>query len=212
MTSAPPPDHLTPFPFLLSCTNWLLQQLLVISASGQCFVCFTQDMLPIQQSQISNHPSIRFRMPAQSSPPLTMPTLRQFPIDVSALKILPLPHTHLILSAAYHAYAPAAPYRYVSFPATPCPNSTILMLPHTHLIPSAAYHAYAPTVPCRYAPPATPCPHSTILMLPHACLILSAAYHAYAPAAPCRYVSPQPSLRFHAPASFSLLLTMLTLP
>ncbi|MBW0539580.1 hypothetical protein O181_079295 [Austropuccinia psidii MF-1] len=86
MTSALPPDHLTPFPFLLSCTNWLPQQLLIVSTSGQCFLCFTQDMLPLRQLQISNHPPLFFHIPAQYSLPLTMLTLWKFPIDVSSLK------------------------------------------------------------------------------------------------------------------------------
>ncbi|MBW0475671.1 hypothetical protein O181_015386 [Austropuccinia psidii MF-1] len=76
-------------------------------------------------------------MPVQSSPPLTMLTLQQCPIDVSnpptsclPSNILPLPHACVILSYSYHAYAPAAPYRYVSLPSTPCLQSTMLMLLH----------------------------------------------------------------------------------
>ncbi|MBW0494302.1 hypothetical protein O181_034017 [Austropuccinia psidii MF-1] len=59
-----------------------------------------------------------------------MLTLLQPPIDMfhpatpcHQSTIFMLPHDHLILSAAYHAYAPSRPYRYAS-------PSIILMLPH----------------------------------------------------------------------------------
>ncbi|MBW0463973.1 hypothetical protein O181_003688 [Austropuccinia psidii MF-1] len=60
--------------------------------------------------------------------------------------ILILAHAHLILSTAYHAYDPAAPYRYVS-PPTPCLPLTILTLPQACLILSALYNAYAAGTP-----------------------------------------------------------------
>ncbi|MBW0462387.1 hypothetical protein O181_002102 [Austropuccinia psidii MF-1] len=60
-----------------------------------------------------------------------------------------------VLSAPYHAYAPAVPHRYAS-PTTPCPPLTILMLPPTQFILSSIYHAHAAAVPSIYdSAPAT---------------------------------------------------------
>ncbi|MBW0471507.1 hypothetical protein O181_011222 [Austropuccinia psidii MF-1] len=62
---------------------------------------------------------------------------------------------------AYHAYAPAVPYRYASDPVTPCLPSPIIALPHP-----AAYHGHVTAAPYRYASdPATP-PCASIPM-PH---------------------------------------------
>ncbi|MBW0537320.1 hypothetical protein O181_077035 [Austropuccinia psidii MF-1] len=117
--------------------------------------------------------------------------LPHHPLIISAsgqdmLQLLP-PHPHLILSAAYHASAPAAPSRYDPGTTTPCLPSPILMLlhpqdmalklaPHLWTNPSlrfgtrSAYHAYAPAAPSRYASDtSTPCPPSPILTLPQPC-------------------------------------------
>ncbi|MBW0534892.1 hypothetical protein O181_074607 [Austropuccinia psidii MF-1] len=82
MTSSPPPDHLTPLPFLLLHMDWLLHHPLMFSASRQ-------DMLPLSS-------------------------------------------LHLILSATYHSYAPAAPSRYDSNAA----NHPYAAAPQPHLLRS----------------------------------------------------------------------------
>ncbi|MBW0469073.1 hypothetical protein O181_008788 [Austropuccinia psidii MF-1] len=86
---------------------------------------------------------------------LCMNWLQHHPLIISASgqDMLPLPpphlqnHPHLILSAAYHAYAPTAPSRYDSDATTPSPASPVLMLLQPCLICSAAYHAHTPPAP-----------------------------------------------------------------
>ncbi|MBW0529074.1 hypothetical protein O181_068789 [Austropuccinia psidii MF-1] len=137
-----------------------------------------------------------------------MLTLQQCPIDVSnpptscsPSNILPLLHACVILSDSYHAYAPAAPYRYVSLPTTPCPQSTILILLHSLLFFPLLTMLTLPLCPIDMHPPATPCLPSRILMLPHTQFIPSAIYHAYAPAVPPIYDSAPATqyLNLHTP-------------
>ncbi|MBW0478747.1 hypothetical protein O181_018462 [Austropuccinia psidii MF-1] len=86
--------------------------------------------------------------------------------------ILTLPHPHLILSAAYHAYAPAAPSRYDPNAATPSPTSppplTILMLPlHPHDMPPMLPPHVCPHPSLCFRTPALSSLTLTILTLPY---------------------------------------------
>ncbi|MBW0481762.1 hypothetical protein O181_021477 [Austropuccinia psidii MF-1] len=113
MTSALPPDHLTPLPCLLLRMNWLPHQPLIISTRGQ---------------------------------------------DI-------LPHPHLILSAAYHAYSPKVLSRYDSDTATPAsssPQLTMLTLPlHPQYMPLTLPPYVRPHPSLRFCTPPL-----TMLMLP----------------------------------------------
>ncbi|MBW0495369.1 hypothetical protein O181_035084 [Austropuccinia psidii MF-1] len=176
MSSAPPPDHLTPFPCLLSCMTWLPQHLRLRYASTPSITHFctsttmhrtmhtllkaSPDVLLSWEPHLGDQPYLFFFTPyhaytttvpyrymydlihpyASSPLPLTMLMLFQCPVDMHMTPppLLALPGPHLILSAAYHAYAPTVPYRYVSDPGTPCPPSAILALLNPCLIPSQA--------------------------------------------------------------------------
>ncbi|MBW0497099.1 hypothetical protein O181_036814 [Austropuccinia psidii MF-1] len=76
MTPSPLPDHLTPLPCLLSCMNWLLHHLLIISARSQ-------NMLPLLPLplQITN---------PYASTPLLHP--QDFPLTLPPISALTDPH------------------------------------------------------------------------------------------------------------------------
>ncbi|MBW0539014.1 hypothetical protein O181_078729 [Austropuccinia psidii MF-1] len=124
---------------------------------------------------------------------------------------LPLPHPHLILSATYHASAPAAPSRYDSDTTTPCLPSPILMLPHPQdmdltLAPHLSTH---PSL--QYASnTSTPCPPSPILTLPQTCHLQ--CLHSRRTLKICLRHQHLISTLTHPYASEPPPLTMLTLP
>ncbi|MBW0540086.1 hypothetical protein O181_079801 [Austropuccinia psidii MF-1] len=132
MTSALPPDHLTPFQCLLSCMNRLLHHLLIIFSS-------IQDMLPLLPPHLHHNPSFHFHHPTSYNE--HSPTgLFRF-ASTSEITSLQSPILIPLHPAPYHAYTPKVPYRYASDPATPCLPSPLLMLRHPQLILSAPYHA-----------------------------------------------------------------------
>ncbi|MBW0476161.1 hypothetical protein O181_015876 [Austropuccinia psidii MF-1] len=92
ITSAWPPDHLTPFSCLLSHMNQLPHHLPIISASSQ-------DKLPLLQPHLCHDPIMRFRhltsYNAYTPPGLSRTVSLQLPI-------LMLPYPYLILSTPYH--------------------------------------------------------------------------------------------------------------
>ncbi|MBW0467059.1 hypothetical protein O181_006774 [Austropuccinia psidii MF-1] len=99
MTSVPLSDHLTPLPCLLSCMNWLLHHLLIISTRSQ-------DMIPLLPPHLPNHPSLHFHTPAATPCPPSPP---QHPQDLPQM-----PPPHLCLNPSLHFHTPAAYHAYAS--------------------------------------------------------------------------------------------------
>ncbi|MBW0549313.1 hypothetical protein O181_089028 [Austropuccinia psidii MF-1] len=122
----------------------------------------------------------------------------------------PQPSLHLLLSAVYHAYAHVVPSQHASDTAPHlCPHHSLLF--HT----PATHNPYTPAA-LQDIPPMLP---STLLMPSPTCLTLFSNYHPYTLAVSSQHASdtaphlcPHYSLCFCAPASSSLLLTVLTLP
>ncbi|MBW0529386.1 hypothetical protein O181_069101 [Austropuccinia psidii MF-1] len=92
MTSSPPPDHLTPLPFLLPCMNCLWSPCLILSTTWN----FDAPTAPSRYASATAHIDSYTSTPPPH--PQDMPLIPPFP---SA------PSPHLIFSASYHGYAPA---------------------------------------------------------------------------------------------------------
>ncbi|MBW0473801.1 hypothetical protein O181_013516 [Austropuccinia psidii MF-1] len=142
-----------------------------------------------------------------------------------------LRHPLLMLSAPYHAYAPAPPSKYVSMATPPplltmitlplhpqdmplMPTSPLCMLPPIHLILSATYHPYGHAVPSSHpyalaAPSrcdsndATPSWPSPFLMLLHPALSSRPLTIVMLPQRP-QDVPPMPPPHCHAHPSICL--------
>ncbi|MBW0556388.1 hypothetical protein O181_096103 [Austropuccinia psidii MF-1] len=193
MISAPPPDHLTPLPCLLSCMNLLLHHPLIISSSKGLHL--GQDMLPLPPMHLCNLLSLRFCPPN--------PLFRTLMIFLQY---------HPSISSMTHPYA-SAPLPLIMLMLPPHPHDMPPMLPnhlqpYPYLIFSTAYHAHAPSVLSQYASnTTTPCPPS-----PLALTMLTLQQHPqHILLMHLPHVCPHPSLCFDTPGSSSLHLTMLTL-
>ncbi|MBW0466498.1 hypothetical protein O181_006213 [Austropuccinia psidii MF-1] len=121
MPSTPTADHLPPFPCLLSCMNWLLHFLLIISAADHVYNCSnigfhpTTSASPLYTILMLLYQHLIISATSDSwapTPPSHVLNLTTFP---SHRNLLPL--NFLIISTVYHPYASAPlPHHLCSLP------------------------------------------------------------------------------------------------